>query len=157
MLGFGATSISAQQEWKTYREPSQFSIDYPVFDNGTPEIITNNTDDIDQTTIISNFTIITIMKNYWGELMDPQEYSIIQKDGLIEHFPQYDVVQDVSTSIFDDRFGYTFLAYNPEINDVISTTIVESDGYIYQFNLHSILDNQTLYDFDKILQSIKFF
>jgi len=163
MICFGAAAPQAlaqtsEQEWKTYYKPQSYSIDYPVFPGKSANITDHSTSSwISHLMITSQPVIITMTKEKWMGLMDPQEQAVIHKQTLLEN-TNVTITQDIFTSVYDGKLGYTYVIFNPKLQTTESYTFVESGNYIYDINILGRTYNQNTVDnMNQILGSIKFF
>ena len=159
VVSVGGPTVFAQNttQWKTYREPSQFSLDYPVFDKD-PNITKeqNKSLQYEITTIDSHVIAIMITKSH-NPLIDPQESAVISKETSLEMNPNTVVLKDIFTSIYDGNIGYTFVIENLDDGAVTVDTYLQRGYDLYHFYLLGFWDNPYLLDtFDRILESINF-
>lgn len=146
------------QEWKTYREPLQFSIDYPKMEDKVANITKehNNILDYDMT-IIAAEPISTIITRDFNSLMDPLERVVMAKELSLNDTNNV-LLQDISTSIYKDKIGYSFATQNLNDGSVSIEIYIQNGGYLYNFELIGMASNPNLTDqFDKILGSINVF
>ncbi len=155
-----AQLVSSEQEWKTYYESQSYSIDYPVFPGKSANITDDSTSSwISHSMITSQPVIITMIKEKWMGLMDPQEQAVNHKQNLLQdNTNNVAITQDIFTSVYDGKLGYTYVIFNPKLQTTESYTFIESGNYIYEFNILGMSYNpKTVDNINKILSSIKFF
>jgi hypothetical protein len=164
MVGFfgaagllGLQRITAHQEeieWKTYRAPTEFSIDYPVFDK-TPNITKEqNTDPKYEVTIIHSGNMSMMIMKDRNVFTDPQERALISKESTTNTT----ILKDIFTSVYDGNIGYTYVTQNLDYGTVIAKTFIQRGDNLYTFTLVGVWNYPNLFEtFDRILGSIKFF
>ncbi|CAN5776654.1 hypothetical protein BH23THE1_BH23THE1_18070 [soil metagenome] len=165
MMCFGAATPqtlaqTSEQDWTTYIKSQSYSIDYPLFPGQTASITEDSTYSmISHTMITSQPVIITITKTYWKGLMDPQEQAVNHKQNLLQNNTNnVTITQDIFTSVYDGKLGYTNVIFNPKLQTTESYTFIESGNYIYEFNILGMSYNpKTVENINQILGSIKFF
>ena len=113
------------------------------------------------TEIKSEPLVISISSTYLGMdtlNSDPQEEAVKQKLDILEKNTGSVINQDIFTSVYDGKVGYTFVIHNPTSHTLESFTFVETYDYTYNIHILGMVYNpNTADDIKKILDSIKFF
>ena len=152
MLGFGATSISAQQFDTYYSPEKRFSIDYPFTDKEDLNI----TDLRNGIFISTPHVIIGLKAELLDGSRDVSEHSIYIQKGLQEL--GYEVMETSHPVLIDAEVGYAFTLKDYKDNEVYHTNLYLEHGY-YTYHLQ-VTYNPDFIAFshiDKIAESIKFF